>query len=167
MAKDMPLVRGREPFERFYGREYRAVLALAYVLSGNPSLAEELTQDAFVAAFRKWDEIENPEGWVRSVMSKHAHSWFRRRYAEARALTRLGTRPDVSVDQMPVETAHFWDAVRRLPRRQAQVIALVYLEDCSVKDAAAIIGCSQSTARVHLMRGRRRLAIALDMEEEA
>ena len=60
-----------------------------------------------------------------------------------------------TVDQLPVETAHFWAEVRRLPRRQAQTLALFYLEDRSVTETAEILGCSESTAREHLMRGRR------------
>jgi DNA-directed RNA polymerase specialized sigma24 family protein len=61
--------------------------------------------------------------------------------------------------EMPADTEHFWDEVRALPRRQAQTIALVYLEDLSIRDVARILGCSEPTARVHLARGRHRLAI--------
>ncbi len=167
VATDVPVLKGREPFERFYGREYRSVLGLAYVLTGNPSLAEELVQEAFLAAFRQWDRIQNPEGWVRSVVSNHARSWFRRRYAEMRAFTRLGSRPDAGIAEMPAETAHFWEEVCRLPRRQAQSIALVYLEDLSIRDVAQILGCTESTTRVHLTRGRRSLAEALEVQEES
>lgn len=163
----VPVVKAREPFERFYGREYRSVLGLAYVLTGNPSLAEELVQEAFLAAFRQWDRIQNPEGWVRSVVSNHARSWFRRRYAEMRAFTRLGPRGDAGAEAMPAETAHFWREVCRLPRRQAQAIALVYLEDLSIRDVAQILGCTESTTRVHLTRGRRSLAKALKVQEES
>ncbi|MEE9206382.1 MAG: sigma-70 family RNA polymerase sigma factor [Acidimicrobiia bacterium] len=165
MTAEVPVVGGREPFERFYLREYRRVLGLAHVLTGSPSLAEELTQEAFLAAFRVWDRIDNPDGWVRSVVSNHARSWFRRRYAEVRAFTRLGPRREAGATEMPADTAHFWEEVRRLPRRQAQTVALVYLEDLSIQDAAQILGCKESTARVHLARGRRSLASVLGVQE--
>jgi RNA polymerase sigma-70 factor (ECF subfamily) len=141
------------------------VLALAHVLSGSPSLAEEVAQEAFMAAYGQWDRIENPEGWVRTVVSNKVQSWRRRRYAEARALTRLGKGRESTVDELPAETAHFWGEVRRLPRRQAQALALFYLEDRSVADTAGILGCSESTAREHLMRGRKTLAERLRVEE--
>ncbi len=52
---DMQVVEARAPFERFYRHEYRPVLALAYVLSGSASLAEEVTQEAFMAPTRRLD----------------------------------------------------------------------------------------------------------------
>lgn len=166
LASEIPLVEGRESFERFYGREYRRVLALANVLTGNVSLAEELTQEAFIAAYRQWRRIDRPNVWVRAVVANHARSWMRRRYAEARALARLGRDPRVVTLEMPADTEHFWDEVRALPRRQAQTIALVYLEDLPIRDVAGILGCSEPTARVHLARGRHRLAIVFGAQEE-
>lgn len=164
MSGNLQLVRGRTPFEGFYRHEYRPVLALAHVLSGSPHLAEEVTQEVFMAAYRQWDDIDNPEGWVRTAVSNKVHSWRRRRYAEARAFTRLESRRP-AVEEMPVETAHFWAEVRRLPARQAQALALFYLEDRSVSDTAGILGCSESTAREHLMRGRKTLARRLSVED--
>jgi RNA polymerase sigma-70 factor (ECF subfamily) len=164
-ADQAPLLEGRESFEWFYRREYRRVLVLAHVWSGNPSLAEELTQEAFIAAYREWDRIDSPEWWIRTVLANKARSTLRRRYAEARALARVGARRETTVDAMPAESAHFWAEVRRLPARQAQAITLFYLEDRSVADTAAILGCSESTARVHLMRGRTALAQRLAVEE--
>ena len=163
---EVPVVSAREPFERFYRREYRPVLALAHVLSGNPSSAEELTQEAFTAAYQKWNSVENPEGWVRTVVANKARSSLRRRYAEVRALVRLGSAREMTVDSLPAETAHFWTEVRRLPARQAQSLTLFYLEDRSTAEIAAILGCSDSTARVHLSRGRRALADRLGMETQ-
>ena len=63
--------------------------------------------------------------------------------------------PLAPLDEVDTE---FWDHVRRLPRRQAQAIALHYLEDRSVADVADILGCSVATAKVHLHRGRHALA---------
>ena len=41
-------------FDDFYRREHRHVLGLAFVLTGNQSVAEDTAQDAFTAAFRRW-----------------------------------------------------------------------------------------------------------------
>jgi RNA polymerase sigma-70 factor, ECF subfamily len=59
---------------------------------------------------------------------------------------------------LPGEDGDFWRAVRRLPRRQAQVVALVALEDLSTAEVAATLGCSQRTAQVHLQKARATLA---------
>jgi RNA polymerase sigma-70 factor (ECF subfamily) len=157
--------RSRPVFEEFYRREYREVLGLAFVLCRSRPVAEELTQEAFVAAFRRWDEVsqmESPEGWIRSVVANSAVSRFRRIAAEARALTRLGRRdssPDVGLDTIAV-----CDAVRRLSTRQAEVIVLVYFAGLSHEASARVLGCSLETVRTHLDRAKRRLARYLGEE---
>lgn len=151
-------------FQDFYMHEYRSVLALARVLSGDQTRAEDVTHDAFMAAWEAWSDLENPSGWIRRVVANKARSAWRRRYAEQRALRRLVTEVRVGRD-LPEETEEFWGMVRSLPQRQAQAVALFYLEDRPVSEIADILGCKESTARVHLTRGRRTLATLLQVNE--
>lgn len=139
-----------QSFEEFYLAEYAAVLMLARVLTGNRAWAEDVTHDAFAAALKAWGDLTNPPGWVRRVVANQANSGWRRVYAERRALKRLESEANSS--ELPVETEDFWGEVRRLSRRQAQTLALYYLEDRPVSEIAEILGCAESTARVHLMR---------------
>lgn len=151
-------------FESFYRREYRAVVGLAFALSGSRLVAEDIAQDAFLAAHKQWDRIggfDRPEAWVRRVVSNLAVSAFRTRVREAWALARLKPR-DEYLPRLPAEDADFWKAVRGLPTRQAQVIALHYLEDRPVAEISGILGCSENTVKVHLHKGRERLARRLD-----
>jgi RNA polymerase sigma-70 factor, ECF subfamily len=150
-------------FERFYVEEYKEVLSLAFVLTGNRAGAEDVTHDAFIAAFEKWNDLDNPAGWIRRVAVNNARSSWRRRYAENRAVARLETEVRVG-GELPESSDEFWSEVRKLPRRQAQVIALYYLEDRPVAEIAELLGFEESTARVHLMRGRRTLAKRLRVE---
>ena len=62
--------------------------------------------------------------------------------------------------------ADFWAAVRTLPRRQAQAIALFYLEDLPVAGIAAVLGCAEGTVKALLHQGRRGLAARLELPEE-
>lgn len=156
-------VHAREPFERFYEREYRSVVGLAYALSGSRAASEDLAQEAFIAAHRNWDRIgayDKPEAWVRRVVSNLSVSRYRRLTTEAKALARLGgMRRDTAVlPELPAEAEAFWEQVRRLPKRQCQAIALFYLEDRSVSDIAEILECSPNTVKVHLHKGRAHLA---------
>ena len=150
-----------EGFDGFYRREYPAVVALAYALCGRPGVAEELAQDAFLIAHRQWDEVsryERPSAFVRRVVINAAVSHRRRLAAEARALGRLiaGARP--AIDTLEGDTAGFWPLVRDLPHRQAQAIALFYVEDRSIEEVAEVMDCAQATVRVHLHRARTTLA---------
>ena len=152
-------------FENFYLEEYSQVLALAFVLTGDRVAAEDLTHDAFMAALEEWNDLNKPAGWIRTVVVNRSKSAWRRKSAENRALARLDAEVRVG-DSLPEDTEEFWGEVRRLPRRQAQAIALFYLEDRPVAEIAEVLGCEESTARVHLMRGRRTLAKRLKVANE-
>ncbi len=150
-----------DTFSAFYRSEYHAVVALAYALTGRAAVAEELAQDAFLVTHRNWGRISGydvPGAYVRRVVANMAVSFGRRLAAEARALARLAARsPKWSAPLEPPD-ADFWRSVRSLPRRQAQVLALRYLEDLPDDEIARILGCSSATVRVHLHNGRLTLA---------
>jgi RNA polymerase sigma-70 factor, ECF subfamily len=149
-------------FEAFYRREMPALILLARALSGSAN-ADDAAQEAMLAAYRHWDEVqsfESPVGWVRRVCANKAVSSVRRRAAEARALLRLDPSPTGRQDH-PDAVADFWAQVRLLPRRQAQAVALFYLYGLPVAEIAATLGCSVGSVKVHLSRGRATLAARL------
>jgi RNA polymerase sigma-70 factor (sigma-E family) len=154
-------------FEYFYLQEYPRVVALAYALSGSRAGAEDIAQEAFLRAYRDWDRVgsyEHRVAWVRRVAANLATSGLRRRVVEARALIRLAGRREPPVDPLPAENAEFWAAVRALPSRQAQAVALYYLEDLSIQQIAAVLGCTEGTVKAHLAKARRTLARRLDLD---
>jgi RNA polymerase sigma factor (sigma-70 family) len=155
-------------FEHFYLEEYSRVVKLAYALSGSRTGAEDIAQEAFLRAYRDWDRVrsyEHQAAWVRRVAANLATSGLRRRLVEARALARLAARREPSLDPLPAENADFWRAVRALPQRQAQAVALYYLEDRSIAQTAVALGCAEGTIRAHLAKARRTLARRLHLEE--
>jgi RNA polymerase sigma-70 factor, ECF subfamily len=150
--------------EAFYREEYVSVLALVYGLSGSRSAAEDLTQEAFLRAYRDWrrvSEMESPDGWVRRVAVNLARSRVRRLRSEASARLRLNAR-SVSMGEPSQESDDFWREVRRLPHRQAQVLALHYIDDLSVTEIARVLGVADGTVKAHLHEGRRRLRRQLE-----
>ncbi len=131
-----------------------------FALSGSKAAAEDLAQDGFVAASRRLDTVgryEGPEAFVRRVVANAAVSRHRLA-AEARALTRLAARSRLPLGALEPTDIAFWDAVRRLGGRKAQVVALYFLEDRPVDDIAEILDCAPSTVRVHLHRALNMLA---------
>jgi RNA polymerase sigma-70 factor (ECF subfamily) len=156
-----PVIGTEETFEGFYHREYRAVVALAYVLSGSRTAAEDLAQDAFLTAFRDWEHVArhpNPEAWIRRVASNRAVSQWRRRVAEVKAVRRLVGWSGTPPEEMDPAAKLVWSQVRRLPKRQAQSLALRYLEDLSIDQIAEILSCSSGSVKQHLHRGQQALA---------
>ena len=158
-----------EAFEDFYVREYPAVVGLAYALSGSRWAAEDLAQEAFLAAHRDWGRIgsyQQPAAWVRRVVANLAVSAFRRRVSETKALARLALGRSEAVPDLGAADPEFWAAVRALPRRQTQVVALYYLEDRSVTDVADILDMTPGTVKRHLYDARRTLARRLRVQDE-
>jgi RNA polymerase sigma factor (sigma-70 family) len=157
-------------FEDVYLREFASVFALAYAMSGSRWAAEDIAQDAFVVAHRQWGRVgryDDPGAWVRRVAANLAVSGVRRRLAEARALVRLAARQQQQpYADLPSEDGDFWRAVRRLPRRQAQVVALLALGELTTAEVASTLGCSQRTVQVHLQKARVALAERLGLPPE-
>jgi RNA polymerase sigma-70 factor, ECF subfamily len=158
-----------DSYERFFLREYRGVVELAYALSGNRAGAEDIAQEAFLRAHRDWQRVgryQYPGAWVRRVAANLATSAVRRRLIEARALARVWARQEPALAELPASEADFWRAVRSLPRRQAQAVALHHLEDLPVAEIAQVLGCAEGTVKAHLHHGREALGRRLALFEE-
>ena len=156
-------------FDDFYRSEYGRALAVAYALSGDRGAAEDVVQEAFIAAHRSWDSIggyEKPGAWVRRVIVNQSRSAYRRRGREAAALARV-VAPDAAAAEEPsVDPDHFWAEVRTLPAQQARAVALRYVDDLEISEIALILECAESTVRVHLHRARQTLAARFSLEED-
>lgn len=156
-------------FPDWYRSEYHHVVALVYVLSGSRWAAEELTQDAFIEAHRKWATIgayDDPGAWVRKVAVNKARSWGRRRGAEARAYAKHALRERELPGELPEASDGFWAAVRSLPDRQAQIVVLHYLDDRPVDQIGELLGISSGTVKTQLHRARTTLATRLRVDLE-
>jgi RNA polymerase sigma-70 factor (ECF subfamily) len=153
-------------FDEVYRAELPGLVALARGLCP-PAIAEDVAQEAMLVALRRWayvSRLEHPEAWIRRTCANLAVSQFRRRLVEVRVVARLrsrtaGSSPEPDVDE-------FWALVRRLPRRQAQVVALYYLYDLGVVEIAATLEVSVGSVKVHLSRARATLRRALTAEAD-
>jgi RNA polymerase sigma factor (sigma-70 family) len=156
-----------EAFDEFYAREFPAVVGLAYALSGSRTGAEDLAQEAFLAAHRSWDRVgayADPSAWVRRVVANMSVSAFRRTMAEAKAFARVAIRSTRVLPELSDDGAEFWRTVRSLPRRQRQVVALHYVDDMAVADIARVLGTTEGTVKRHLHDARLALARRLGLE---
>jgi RNA polymerase sigma factor (sigma-70 family) len=143
-------------FTSFFRQEFAPVLRTVELILRDHGRAEELTQDAFVQLMRHWPKIslyERPDAWVRRVAIHLA----------LRALQRDRLWQLVRGRLLPTEPARpsrfdLDGAIRQLPGSQRAAIVLHYYEDRPTADVAAVLGCSESTARVHLHHARKRLA---------
>jgi RNA polymerase sigma-70 factor (ECF subfamily) len=151
-------------YTAFFRDQYPRVVRTVYLILRDRARAEDVAQDAFLRLYREWDRIagyERPDAWVRRVAIRLAMRGRRRDLLWAAIRERLARPPMPPPDETRLDVAQ---ALRHLTPTQRAAIALFYFEDRSVAQVATMLGCTESTARVHLFHGRKRLAAILGEE---
>ena len=152
-------------FSDLFRTEYPALVRSIYLMVGDREHARDIAQDAFLQLFTRWWRVsryERPDAWVRKVAVRMAIRAMKRERARSRleqVMSPGGAQPALDLDVLR--------AVAKLPGTQRAAIVLFYLEDQPVAEVADTLGCSDATARVHLHRGRKRLAELLGEEESS
>ncbi|WP_432985697.1 SigE family RNA polymerase sigma factor [Dactylosporangium sp. CA-233914] len=144
-----------------------ALLRFAYLLTGDRHLAEDLTQEALVRAHRRWSGIESQEGpepYVRKTILRQYLSWRRRRSSGERPVAdplelAAAAQPDAA--GRIAEADAMWGLLLTLPRSQRAVLVLRYYEDLPDAEVARLLGCSESTVRVHAHHALKKLRATL------
>ena len=165
-----PSVPERVSFEEFYLKDYQAVVGLAFALSGSRWLAEDLAQEAFLAAHRNWPRVsayDQPGAWVRRVVANLSVSAFRRGMVEAKpwcgSLAATGTahRPTCRrrTPSSGTPSAPCRDDSRRPSRCTTSRTSLC-------PRSRTILDMAPGTVKKHLFDGRRELARRLRIEED-
>lgn len=143
----------------FFREEFPGVVRTAYLVLHDRSAAEDVAQEAFTQLLLNWSKVatyEAPAAWVRRVAIRLAVRIARREQLRTTLLGWLDApRSEPSTD---LDLAV---AVKSLPPRQRAVVALFYYDDKPLTEIAQLLGCSHSTAKVHLFKARQRLAVLL------
>jgi RNA polymerase sigma-70 factor (sigma-E family) len=144
-----------------YVRSAPGGIRLAYLLTGDRAVAEDLVQEAFVRFVGRLRSLRDPdafEPYLRRTIVNLSKNHFRRRAVERAFLEREGPRTqDVSTD--PDITTHdsLRSALLRLPLRQRTALVLRYFEDLPDATIAELLGCRQATVRSLVARGLKAL----------
>jgi RNA polymerase sigma-70 factor (sigma-E family) len=151
-----------------YAGHYARLVRLAVLLVRDQELAEDVVQDAFVAAHQRWHRIDQgtaPAYLAKSVVNR-ARSALRHRGVVARS--RPEPVPDAAPADAPVMAAVRRDAVlvglADLPARQREVLVLRYYLDYSEREIANALGISQGAVKSHASRGAASLRQSLSEE---
>ncbi|MFO8192199.1 MAG: sigma-70 family RNA polymerase sigma factor [Bacillota bacterium] len=162
----------RTLFEAYYRRTYAAV----YNILRRREAAEDITQDAFIRAFRNLDHLQDGAkfgAWLVVIASNLARNYLKRekRIYLTDDLPSSQGNPDGSDTEEEairrLETERVREAIRALPPEQYQVIVLQYYYDLKMEEIAAMLKIRPGTVKSKLFRARRRLADLLELDEEA
>jgi RNA polymerase sigma-70 factor (sigma-E family) len=137
-------------FELAFEELYRLAYRVAFRILGDRGDSEDVAQETLARAMIRWEQLqERPEGWITRVAVNLAIDRTRRR---KRHLVSPAT-PIGIVDPHIGERGDLVSALRRLSRRQREVVVLRYLGDMSEAQVAAELGCSVGAVKSHGSRG--------------
>lgn len=128
--------------------------------------AEEVLQTVYLKVLdgkARFDGRSSLKTWLFAVIRRTAMAHRRTRWIRSLALLRLPSpEPPPEVDQM--ETRRLVAALRRLARRQREVLELVFYHDMTIEEAGQALQISIGSARTHYTRGKKRLEALLGDE---
>lgn len=143
-------------FAAYMAARQGSLLRTAYLLSGDPHVAEDLVQTALAKLYLSWDKVKDRElldGYVRRILVNENNSLWRRAWKRREVST--DTLPDrVAVSDTPDDgrSAALWDFVQSLPRKQRAVVVLRYYEELTEAEVAEILGISVGTVKSQASR---------------
>ena len=143
--------------EQLYVRHADRAIRVAYLLTGDRALAEDLVQEAFLKLAGRFLHVRNQaafESYLRRTVVNLANSHFRRRKVERRYQEREASmlRP-VSHDPDVPGTEAARAALLSLPIRQRTAIALRFYLDLSEARTAELMGCRPGTVKALVSQG--------------
>jgi RNA polymerase sigma-70 factor (ECF subfamily) len=152
-----------DDFDAWYQREHPRVVATVVAVTGRPSIARDVADEAFTRACERWSRVrvmDSPGGWVTATALNEARRRLRRAGHERRLLIRVATTVPVEAPP-PQWSDEVWAALAALPRREREAAALRYVADLPVAEVASIMGVAPGTVASTLHAARARLARAL------
>jgi RNA polymerase sigma-70 factor (sigma-E family) len=153
-----------------YMRHAADAIRLAYLLTGDRQLAEDLVQDAFVKLAGRLAHLRDPgafEAYLRRTVVNLANSHFRRTRLERSYLDR--SKSEVAPSAEPPDTGRrdeLWRGLQQLPARQRTAIVLRIYEDLPEQRVAEILGCRPGTVRSLVSRGLATLRIHVRSDDD-
>ena len=143
-------------FQAAFDQHKDAVYRFAWRMSSSPSIAEDITQDVFLALLRD-DRFDPARGSLRGFLLGIARNLVLKRWREEQRWDELDDEQFVAsplnVEQMDVGEI-VGRAVRSLPPLQREVVVLAEYEELSLAEIARTVGAEVGTVKSRLHRGR-------------
>ncbi len=160
---------GPDAFEREFEEAVRAAADLAvrvaFSVLRQREDAEEVAQEAFVRAYRRFRELREPEhfrAWIVRVTWRIAiDRWRSDRRRQAREQTAIGAAAVADAEALAMaaeRSATIWEAIDDLPDKLRMVIVLSALQGHDVREVARLLAIPEGTVKSRLFLARKGLA---------
>ena len=158
----------RDAYERVVELCQSRLLSFAISLLKDYGAAQELTQDAFVRAYRYLDRFDDRRPfypWLATIAFRLAQDRWQRQRRDRELARRYGAASEEGVagdDALRTviadeESRRLWQAVQGLPGGERAAALLFYRQELSIREAARVLGVSSGTVKTLLFRARRHL----------
>jgi RNA polymerase sigma-70 factor (sigma-E family) len=147
-----------DAFRAYFERQHASLSRLAYLMTGEADVADDLAADALTEVWRHWDRVQaaaDPAAYGHGIVLNLARQWIRRRSRE-RLLSFESLRRHRESDVPAVLDVR--GALRRLPERRRACVVLRYAFDLPEREVATILGISVGAVKSSTSRGARQLA---------
>ncbi|MDE0690296.1 MAG: sigma-70 family RNA polymerase sigma factor [Candidatus Poribacteria bacterium] len=153
-------------------RHQKSVHALVWRKIGDFHIAEDITQDTFLQAYKKLSTLKNHHqfsGWLYVIADRLCIDWSRKRRLPTQSLEgtpveeieRASYTHHASEQRQTEVTEHRQELVKKLlaklPESERTVVTLYYLGEMTTKEIGKFLGVSVDTIKSRLRRGRKRL----------
>ena len=144
--------------EHFIREHQRMIYSLCYRMTGSVADAEDLTQETFIVAheqlatFRGASKVSS---WLYRIGINRCLNWQKRQERERKLHLEWGERREL--ERADVESARVQEALLKIPPEERAAITLVIFEGLKHGEAAAVLGCAETTVSWRLFQARRKL----------
>ncbi len=159
----------RDAFSILLNRHHARIYRLAWRWSGRRDAAEDIAQDVCVklaGTIRNYRGDSSFATWLHRIAYTttidHMRHSQRMTAVEPSEIIRLADSAVVTSPEENIDSTELWEAVRTLPPQQRDAVLMVYGEDMSHAEAAAIMECSEKTVSWHIHTAKKKLRILLE-----
>ena len=154
-----------DEFEEFVRRRRRHLVLTATALTaGDAFLAEDLVQGTLVRVYLAWKRARsgNVEAYARRVLVNAFIDHRRRPFVRREHV--VASLPEAAASAGPdLDNGYLLSALAALPPRMRAAVVLRHVDDLSVEDTAAALGCSAGTVKSQTARALAKLRESLEL----
>ena len=157
-------VASQEQQSRFIAENMRRIFVLIYRIVNNVADAQDLTQEAFIKALQRQDQLKDLDKashWLSRIASNTAIDFLRRHgkvnFCEIDTLTEPLREPSESPEQAVLRSEHrsyLDEGLKLLTARERAALVLRDVEGLPAEEVARILNCSKATVRSHIANAR-------------
>lgn len=153
-----------DAYGRFFESHHADLSRLAFMLTGEASVADDLAADAFVEMWRHWSRVEaadSPVAYARGIVANLARQWIKRQARDRAGLLGLGLLRRGAAEPDTSAVLDVRAALRLLPPRRRECVVLRYAFDVPEREVAEILGISVGAVKSQTSRGAAQLSTYL------